>query len=153
MSRDELLSALGHEMPGYVGAAVRFNVAVADRIGMSVADLQCLNSVVESGTTSAGELARRVGLTSGAMTRMIDRLESSGYLRRVPDPTDRRRVLVELVPAKLASIAHHFEPMGRLWQEQLSGYTDEQLAFLVDFLRYGREFTDAEAARLRAEGR
>jgi len=153
MSREQLVAALVREMPGYVGAAVRFNVVVADKIGMSVADLQCLNSLVESGTTAAGELARAVGLTSGAMTRMIDRLEGAGYVRRVRDPADRRRVLVELVPERLAAIAHHFEPMGRLWQEELSGYTDEQLAFLVGFIRHGREVTDGEVARLRGEVR
>ena len=79
-------------------ATARFDQAVADAIGMNRTDMRCLDVLEREGPITAGALAEATGLTSGAMTTALDRLERAGYARRVRDRGDRRRVLVELTP-------------------------------------------------------
>ena len=71
---------------------------VAVRFGLSESDIETLEQLIDMGATTAGRLSEITGLTSGAVTRVIDRLEQAGYVRRIPDPADRRRVIVEVVP-------------------------------------------------------
>src|SRR3954469_15348033 len=77
---------------------------VAIRFGLSESDVETLEQLIDMGASTAGKLAEVTGLTSGAVTRVIDRLEQGGYVRRVADPGDRRRVIVEAVPDKVAAI-------------------------------------------------
>ncbi len=79
----------------YLAAVVQFHLVTADEVGLSGTDYQATNLLALDGPLSSGELAARLGLTTGATTRLIDRLERAGYLRRVHDPADRRRVMVE----------------------------------------------------------
>src|SRR4029453_5253747 len=81
-----------------------FGQTVAIRFGLSESDIETLEALIDMGAPTAGRLSELTGLTSGAITRVIDRLEQSGYVRRVPDPTDRRRVIVELVPERMAGV-------------------------------------------------
>src|SRR5439155_536756 len=76
---------------------------VAIRFGLSESDIETLEQLIDMGATTAGRLSELTGLTSGAVTRVIDRLEQAGYVRRIPDPADRRRVIVEVVPEKVAA--------------------------------------------------
>ena len=78
-----------------------FGQTVAIRFGLSESDIEALEVLIDSGAATAGKLSDLTGLTTGAVTRVIDRLEQAGYVRRVPDPTDRRRVIVELVPERM----------------------------------------------------
>jgi DNA-binding MarR family transcriptional regulator len=80
-----------------------FGQTVAVRFGLSESDIETLEALIDMGATTAGRLAELTGLTSGAVTRVIDRLEQSGFVRRVPDSADRRRVIVEVVPEKVAA--------------------------------------------------
>src|ERR1700743_2340076 len=73
-----------------------FEELAARRLGIGAVDMRCLNVVENAGGVTAGELARAVGVTSGAVTGALDRLELAGYARRAPDPGDRRRVRVEV---------------------------------------------------------
>ena len=70
-----------------------FGQTVAIRFGLSESDVEALEVLLDSGAATAGRLSELMGLTTGAVTRVIDRLEQAGYVRRVPDPGDRRRVL------------------------------------------------------------
>src|SRR5262245_65949795 len=81
-----------------------FGQTVAIRFGLSESDIETLEELIDIGASTAGKLSEVTGLTSGAVTRVIDRLEQAGYVRRVPDPTDRRRVIVEVVPSKYEAI-------------------------------------------------
>ncbi|MGZ9160971.1 MAG: MarR family winged helix-turn-helix transcriptional regulator, partial [Candidatus Limnocylindrales bacterium] len=67
-----------------------FGQTVAIRFGLSESDIEALEVLIDSGAATAGRLSDLMGLTTGAVTRVIDRLEQAGYVRRVPDPTDRR---------------------------------------------------------------
>src|SRR6188472_999459 len=75
-----------------------FDNLAAERLGVNRTDLHCLNAIENSGGLTAGRLASEVGLTTGAVTGVIDRLERAGFARRVPDPDDRRRVKLEVTP-------------------------------------------------------
>ena len=77
---------------------ILFHQAIADRLGMNVTDHKCAGILARSGPITAGELARRTGLTTGAITGVIDRLEQAGFARRARDPGDRRRVIIEPDP-------------------------------------------------------
>ena len=81
-----------------------FGQTVAIRFGLSESDVEALELLLDNGAATAGRLAELMGLTTGAVTRVIDRLEQAGYVRRVPDPADRRRVVVEPVPEKVAGV-------------------------------------------------
>jgi DNA-binding MarR family transcriptional regulator len=122
---------------------------VAIRFGLSESDIETLEQLIDMGASTAGKLAEVTGLTSGAVTRVIDRLEQAGYVRRVPDPADRRRVIVEVVPEKVAAVQAALNRVSTAGAEQIGKYTDAQLALITDFLTRMEQITREEAASLR----
>lgn len=126
-----------------------FGQTVAIRFGLSESDIETLEALIEMGATTAGRLSGVTGLTSGAVTRVIDRLEQSGYVRRIPDPADRRRVIVEVVPEKVASIEAALDRIGAAGAEEIGRYTDAQVALITDFLTKMEQITRQEAESLR----
>ncbi|WP_246083086.1 MarR family winged helix-turn-helix transcriptional regulator [Nonomuraea diastatica] len=108
----------------------------ASVLGMHPTDLFALGVVELHGPLGAGELSERTGLSTGATTRLIDRLQRAGQLRRVPDPADRRRVIVEKVRGHELDEALNaaFEPIERGMEEVLSRFPAERLADVMDFL-------------------
>jgi DNA-binding MarR family transcriptional regulator len=126
-----------------------FGQTVAIRFGLSESDIETLESLMELGATTAGRLAELTGLTSGAVTRVIDRLEQAGYVRRVPDPADRRRVIVEVVPEKVAAIQSTLGRIGEAGAHEIGKYTDAQLELIGDFLTRMEQITRDEATTLR----
>jgi DNA-binding MarR family transcriptional regulator len=114
--------------------------ATASRAGLNVTDAQCINALVLDGPQTPGRLAQLMGITTGgAITAVIDRLERAGYVKRSRDPDDRRRVIVEPVPEKVARFAEFFEPIGRHFGESLARFGDEQLRFLLEWVRANNE--------------
>jgi len=108
----------------------------AERIGINVTDLNCLNLLALSGHLTAGELARRTGLTTASITGVLDRLEDAGFVRRQRDAQDRRRVLVYLDATRgLRDVAPVFAPLVQAWRTVAAEYTDEQLSLILDFQR------------------
>ena len=108
----------------------------AERIGINVTDLNCLNLLALSGHLTAGELARRSGLTTASITGVLDRLEDAGFVRRQRDAQDRRRVLVYLDATRgLRDVAPVFAPLVQAWRAVAGEYTDEQLSLILDFQR------------------
>jgi DNA-binding MarR family transcriptional regulator len=108
--RAQLLAEVSAEAPR-PGAAVRLNIAVAHQLGLPLADLQCMGLLAD-GPSASGYLAAQLGLTSGAMTRVLDRLEHAGYVTRAADPSDRRRVTSAADPAGLSRLADCHAPIG-----------------------------------------
>src|SRR5919197_2458576 len=131
-------------------ATDRYDQAVADAIGLNRTDMRCLDIIEMEGLVTAGRLGEMSGLTTGAITTVIDRLEIKGFARRVRDPRDRRRVLVEMTPeARSGSMDYYSEHMahaGRLYNR----YTLEQIELLLEFVRGSRELNDRAAAALEA---
>jgi DNA-binding MarR family transcriptional regulator len=119
-----------------------FDNRAAQRLGVNLTDLHCLNVIQQRGSVTAGELAADAGLTSGAITGVIDRLERAGYARRERDPDDRRRVGVEVTPAFYAAAAGIWAPVKQDWDRVLaSRFTSEQLDVVIAFLRATNDIT------------
>jgi len=131
-------------------ATILFHQAVADRLAMNVTDHKCAGILAESGPITAGELAARTGLTTGAITGVIDRLEKAGFARRVRDAGDRRRVIVEPDTEQIERrIAPLFESMGRAAVELYSGYTVRELTLIRDFAVRSLQIAEGEIRKLR----
>jgi len=88
-------SPLAEDYRRYLAAVVAFHLAAADAVGLGATDYQALNILDLDGPLNGGELAQRLGLTTSATTRLLDRIEAAGVARRVNDPSDRRRVIIE----------------------------------------------------------
>ncbi|HET8912934.1 MAG TPA: MarR family transcriptional regulator [Ktedonobacteraceae bacterium] len=109
--------------------------AVAAKTGINPTDLKVLSILSRQGSLSAGRIAELTGLTTGAITFMIDRLEKAGYVQRVRHSTDRRIVLIELIPEPLQrATGSYFADMARVTVDAAKHYTDEQLELVIDFL-------------------
>jgi DNA-binding MarR family transcriptional regulator len=149
--REALLNEFAQEVRQFNGLSASFFRAAAAQVGMNVTDLQVTDILDITGPTTAGQLAELMGLTTGAITGMIDRLEKAGLVRRERDPEDGRRVIVRLVPNEdaLGKMGPVFESIGGGWDEIASHYNDEQLTLLVEFLKRGNTMSREEIARLR----
>lgn len=128
-----------------------FGQSIAIRLGLSESDIDALELLIDTGAATAGKLAEVMGLTTGAVTRVIDRLEQAGYVRRTTDPADRRRVVIEVVPERVATIESLLESLERAASAEVGRYTAEQLELINGFLSRMAEVTQAEAARLRTQ--
>jgi DNA-binding MarR family transcriptional regulator len=146
---DELISEVRRSQ----SATDRFDQAVADALGLNRTDMRCLDTIEREGSVPAGRLAEATGLTSAAITTALDRLERAGYARRVSDPADRRRVLVEPTPYALERSYPFYEPHIALSERLFARYTPEQLELLLGFVRAGREFNEQHAAEIERQNR
>ena len=126
-----------------------FENLAADRLGVNNTDLHCLNAIENAGGLTAGELATEVGLTSGAVTGVVDRLERAGFARRVPDSADRRRVKVEVTPEFYARAEQIWGPLAADWEASLaSRFTAAELTRITEFLRLTNEVGKRHLDRL-----
>lgn len=151
--RDRLVAALVRETRTLARQMVRYYDAVADQLGLPATDLACLGTLRERRRATAGELAAELGLTTGAVTRMIDRLHRGGFVRRLRDPRDGRRVIVELVPEAEASVVGLFAGQAAHITESASELSEAQLRLLLGYVRDRAGDSRAEADRLRREGK
>jgi len=150
VSRQELKAAVLRAIRKESSQAALFSAAVAERLGLAGTDVECLDLLLGEGRLTVGRLAELTGLTTGSATRMIDRLEQAGWVKRVPDATDRRRVLVEPVAGIGTKLAVVHEPIATAALEVIDRYDDAQLAILADFLGRSAEVARQETARMRA---
>lgn len=128
-----------------------FDNVAARRLGVNPTDLQCVSIIQRRDGLTAGELAAEAGLTSGAVTGVVDRLERTGYVRRVRDPADRRKVNVEVTPAFLAAAGEIWGPVKRDWDALLADrFSAGQLDVVLDFLRATTEIGARHTERLAA---
>jgi DNA-binding MarR family transcriptional regulator len=139
------------ELRQFAGLGASFFRAAAARIGITVTDMQVIDVLNLTGPMTAGQLADLTGLTTGAITGMLNRLEEAGLVRRERDPSDGRRVIVRLVPDKdeMQKIEAIFDSLGDAWDEMASHYDDKQLAFLLEFLIRSNALSRKEIVRLR----
>jgi DNA-binding MarR family transcriptional regulator len=150
-TRTQLVAEVTGEFAELREAADRLDEAVAAQVGLNRTDLRCLGIIYRRGRLTAGELAEESGLTPGAITTVLDRMERSGFANRVADPADRRRVLV-------VSTAATREVGGRLHGEvevastaELEGHSPEELSVIRDYLRRLRGVYESQAAHVAGE--
>jgi DNA-binding MarR family transcriptional regulator len=127
-----------------------FSHAVAERVGVHATDIETMDLLNTLGVMTAGELSQRTGLTSGATTRLIDRLVRKGYVRRKADESDRRRVLIEPVVENLEELGTMYEPLALHLADAWADFSDTELATILEFTRKTNEIMAAENARVRA---
>ena len=152
-SRDDVLSEVAEELRL---SGVTNDIAdqvVADYLGLNRTDTRCLDIIERLDGVSAGRLASEAGLSTGAVTTVLDRLERAGYARRVQDPGDRRRVLVELTPAARRELQELYAPLADATMRQLEGYTTDEVGLVRDFMRDNRRLNEAHAERVRVRRR
>ena len=158
--RAALLEHVMHQARRGGSIGTLHNRAAADLVGMNQTDWDCLDVLDWTGPITAGELAKRVGLTSGAITGVLDRLEKSGLARRVADPRDRRRVIVELTvdlttpPAdeRQAALQHCFGELAAEMFAVSEEFDADQLEAVLRWLRAGNEAVERSTARMRDRG-
>jgi DNA-binding MarR family transcriptional regulator len=147
-TKRELMEALLWEVRAGQTAVDTMDDAAAKALGINRTDGRCLDIIDREGPLTAGRLAERAGLTTAAVTTVLDRLERAGYARRVRDDADRRRVLVEVTQ-------HMRDRAAEIWgvHEQATNpferYTKEELELLLDFHRMARAWNEQRAAVVR----
>jgi DNA-binding MarR family transcriptional regulator len=124
---------------GYFGAASDFDERVAKKFKLSRTDMRCLDILGRRGPMTAGHLSDESGLSTGAVTFLLDRLEEAGMVRRRRDTDDRRRVWVELVPSAHRRLLHAQQPIVEEMKQVTQRFKAEELAIVRDFMREAKE--------------
>lgn len=151
--RTELINALYQAGRELSTTTVLFHSVVAEQIGLNATEWKCLDILELRGSLMAGELAELTGLTTGAITGLIDRLEQSGFVRRERDPHDRRKVIVQPTGEHKQGMTQVFDSLMQRYAELFEAYNDQELAFILDYLIRSNGVMAAEAAKLRQEGK
>jgi DNA-binding MarR family transcriptional regulator len=144
-----LISELISAVRAYQRATEDMDTAAYDALGVNRSDGKCLDVLEEREPMTAGELAEELGLTTGAVTTLLDRLENAGYVSRTRDTVDRRRVLVQLTALARRRIAELYGPMGEQGREWFEPMSDDDIRLIIGFLRYGTKVSVENAARIR----
>lgn len=138
---------LGRE---FTTAIVVFHEAVGRLLGLSAVERKCVDVLRRLGPVTAGTIGEHTGLTTGAVTGLMDRLEKAGYVRRARDPHDRRKVVVELLPNEQmdALLASAFGPLSDDMTKLAAGYSGTELRVIADWVRRTTDVLVANTRRI-----
>jgi DNA-binding MarR family transcriptional regulator len=126
-----------------------FRNAVSEWAGLNVTDVECLRFLFLKGIATPSELARHTGLTSGATTAMLDRLERAGLIERRPNPDDRRGSLIVAEKSSSEKMASWFESARKAQDELISSYSAEELEIVADVFERFTKLWDQEREKLK----
>ncbi|MCY7859593.1 MarR family transcriptional regulator [Bacillus haynesii] len=149
IEEEGLVNELIQQLRFHSTATIFLHQAIGEKIGLNGTDHKCLEIISREGKVTAGELAAKSGLTTGAITGVIDRLEKAGYVRRLRDSSDRRRLLVELIPETLEKISYIFQELAQESAGFLSRYSEEELQTIIKFLKNSTAFAADYAKTLK----
>ena len=124
---------------------------IAEDMGLHVTDAECIDFLQEMGPSTAGDLAKATRLTTGAITNVIDRLEKAGFVKRSPDPKDRRKVIVSFLPQKHTRTKAHYGALAGAVQKLFSEYDEQQLKFLLQHTRALTEIYQAQTKQIESK--
>ena len=144
--RFELLSQVGELARLNQGATNLFDERIGDFFGINNTDGRCLDIISQHGRLSAGQLANQSGLTTGAVTAVIDRLEAAGYVRRNRDPLDRRKIWIEPTDHTVKLVEIIFGVYDLIGPLMMRHFSDAQLEGILAFLRMGTRVNEELAA-------
>lgn len=128
---------------------VFFHTAVAEQIGLGATEEKTLLILSGLGPLTAGEIAQHTGLTTASVTSLIDRMEKKGFVHRIRDTTDRRKVIVEADKTRLDELMQVFGSLQGAFDELMDGFSNEQLATVTAFLNRATERSQVAIAALR----
>ena len=131
--KQELVTQVIRDAREYSIGMVGFHQAVGRILGLNVTDMKCLDVMTMKGSATPSQLAEHTGLSSGATTAMIDRLEKAGLVERHPHPKDRRGTVLLLTKQAMQKLPLLFESLGNAMRVLISGYSQKELAVLADF--------------------
>lgn len=135
----------------FSNATVQYHQAAAEKFGLNATDMKMLPLLDSNNMMSAGDIGAHLGLTSGAVTSVIDRLARIGLVRRVPHKDDRRKVMVELVPEAIAEAYKVYRPLADVMRQFFSSQTPEQLDTLAQFMKTSMDMLERETKNLRGD--
>jgi DNA-binding MarR family transcriptional regulator len=115
-------------------STVLFRNATGRKLGLNIADVECLSLILLKGISTPTELARYTGLTTGSATAMLDRLEKAKLIKRKPNPKDRRGVLIEFNKKSTETVGPMVAGIQKLQNELIASYSDKELETIADFL-------------------
>lgn len=151
-------TARNHLIPEILGAfqelsttAIYFHQAIAEHLGLNQTDHKCLSILHQYGPLTAGGLGERLHVTTGAVTGVIDRLEKAEYVRRIKDPNDRRRLIIEPIPKKAAEISKVFRTLDEATTQALNKYTEKELEVILDCVSQMKEMSQGFIKTLRQD--
>lgn len=147
-SRQQLLQTVSGLVRANADQTHQVDLLAAARFGLNSTDARALEVVSRTGPLTAKTLARALGMTSGGVTTVIDRLEQAGYARRRDDAIDRRRVLIEVTELTRRVEGEMFGELMRDNARLIGSYSDRELAVIKDFLERGGEQLAAHVARM-----
>lgn len=151
--RAHLLARVAQELGRELTTANLFlHTLIANKVGLNATDTRCLEILSRSRATriTAGGLTEATGLTTGAVTGILDRLEKAGFVRRVRDSEDRRKVFVELLPEAASKLSHLYEGIGSQMQRLASSYNTRELELIEGFLKANLDILKREIDKLSA---
>lgn len=148
LPRADLLGTLESVGREHSDATVLFHATVARLLDLNPTDYKTLGVLERLGPLSAGEIARHTGLATASVTNLVDRLEDKGFVRRVHDREDRRRVVVEPVAERVAEARRLFTSTRQSLARLYDDYSDQDLAVIADFLARNAERLRAETKKL-----
>jgi DNA-binding MarR family transcriptional regulator len=132
-TRQKLLQELARTGRQQSTHTVLMHYAIAAKLGLNPADHKCLDFIIESNGVTAGDIQRLTGLTSGAVTAMVDRLVKRGFVMRHVDEQDRRKIIILPRLERLADIEEMFRPMMKSWATVLEQFTDNELEIVLRY--------------------
>jgi len=129
---------------------IMLHQAVADRLNLNITDYKCMDFIIRFGPMTAGKLTELSGLTTGAVTGVIDRLEKAGYARRLDNPNDRRSVIVQLTwnETKRKQYEEIFLPLEQEMKKMTTSYTSKELAIFTEIVYKEARLLHEETVRL-----
>ena len=148
-SKRDLVAQVIHLARAHQAANDAFDEVAYQKLGINRTDGRCLDIVENQGPITAGRLAELSGLTTAAVTAVLDRLERAGYARRARDPNDRRQVIVELTPLMAERGSQIWGPLGRDAVAQIGRLSTKELELVMEFFRLGRAVNEHHVERVR----
>jgi DNA-binding MarR family transcriptional regulator len=148
--RSELLTRLAQLGRQHSDATVIFHAAIAQLLQLNPTDYKAMSVLERLGPMSAGDIAAHTGLATASVTNLLDRLEQKGFVRRIDDPSDRRRVLVTPVREKVAEARGLFESARSSLDRLYERYSASELMTIADFLQRNAERLRLEISKIEA---
>jgi DNA-binding MarR family transcriptional regulator len=155
LNHSQLLDSLEEQSRELSTRTVIFHHLIGERLGLNPTDHKCLDVIIKSGTPmTASQLAEETGLSTGAITGVVDRLEKAGYVRRKRDQKDRRLVFINpLIDKAIVKLSPIFEPIKQASRSLYSKYSDEELAIILDFVINCNKMTQQISSDMRMENK
>jgi DNA-binding MarR family transcriptional regulator len=153
LKHSELLDSLEEQSRELSTRTVIFHHLIGERLGLNPTDHKCLDVIIRAKTPmTASQLAEETGLSTGAITGVVDRLEKAGYVKRKRDTNDRRLIFIKpLLDKAMIKLGPIFEPIRKASMNLYSKYTDEELTTILDFITNCNRMTQNLTAEMKTK--